>query len=70
MSKAEILAELPKLSTQERREILDRLWYLEEAAGPTTEEKMLLDEAQASYEANPSAGEPWSDVAKRLRSRK
>jgi len=43
MSKLEILAELPRPSAQERAEILDRLWHLEEAAGPTGREKTLLN---------------------------
>jgi putative addiction module component (TIGR02574 family) len=67
MSKAEILAELPKLSAQDRGEILGHLWRLEEAAGPTETEKALLDEAQAAYDANPEAGAPWSGVEARLR---
>jgi putative addiction module component (TIGR02574 family) len=67
MSKAEILAELPRLSAQERAEILERLWNLEEATGPTQREKTLLNDAQASYEANPSAGAPWREVEKRVR---
>lgn len=70
MSKAEILAELPKLSAQERREILAQLWRLEEAGGPTDREKALLKEAQASYEADPAAGTPWSEVEDRLRKRR
>jgi putative addiction module component (TIGR02574 family) len=69
MSKAEILAELPKLSAQDRGEILAQLWRLEEAAGPTENEKALLNEAQADYEANPDAGAPWSEVEARLRKR-
>jgi putative addiction module component (TIGR02574 family) len=67
MSKTEILAELPKLSALDRSEILEHLWGLEEAAGPTDREKMLLEEAQAAYQANPSAGAPWSEVEARLR---
>ena len=67
MSKAEILAQLPQLSSAERGEILDQLWRMEEAAGPTAREKALLDEAQADYEANPTAGAPWSEVQARLR---
>ncbi len=66
MSKLEILAELPRLSSQERAEILDRLWHLEEAAGPSEGEKALLDEAQASYDADPKAGAPWREVEARL----
>jgi putative addiction module component (TIGR02574 family) len=67
VSKAEIIAQLPKLSAQDRGEILERLWQLEEAAGPTPREKTLLDEAQADYEANPKAGAPWPEVEARLR---
>jgi hypothetical protein len=69
MSKAEIIAELPRLSEEDRAEILDQLWELAEAKGPTEREKMLLDEAQASYDANPSAGTPWKEVELRLRRR-
>ena len=67
MSTAEILAELPRLSAQERAEILDRLWRMEDAAGPTEREKALLNEAQAAYDADPHAGAPWRDVEARLR---
>jgi putative addiction module component (TIGR02574 family) len=69
MSKAEILSELPRLSLQDRAEILEHLWRLEEAAGPTDEEKAALNEAQAAYDANPTAGAPWSEVEARLRQR-
>jgi len=69
MSKSEILAELPKLSAQDREEILEQLWRLEESAGPTEREKTLLNEAQAAYDANPSAGASWSEVEARLRKR-
>lgn len=69
MSKTEILAELPRLSAPERAEILDCLWHLEEAAGPTEREKTLLNEAQANYDANPFGGTPWREVEARLRGR-
>ena len=69
MSEMEILAELPKLSAQERGEILEQLWRLEETAGPTEREQVLLNEAQAAYDANPNAGAPWSEVEARLRRR-
>ncbi|HEY4246713.1 MAG TPA: hypothetical protein VGM64_07640 [Lacunisphaera sp.] len=69
MSKAEIIAELPRLSAQERSEILAQLWRLEEADGPTTEEKAALDEAQAAYDADSVAGASWSEVEARLRKR-
>jgi hypothetical protein len=56
MSKAEILAELPKLSAQERGEIIEQLGRLENAAGPSESEKSLLNEAPAAYDAHPNAG--------------
>ena len=69
MSKAEILAELTKLSVQDRREILAQLWRLEETSGPTEREKAVMNDAQASYDANPVAGAAWSEVEARLRQR-
>lgn len=69
MSKAEILAELPKLSAQDRSDILSRLWQLEEASAPSPQEQELLREEQAAYEKNPEAGAPWSEVEARLRRR-
>jgi hypothetical protein len=42
---------------------------LEEASGPTAREKALLNDAQASFDANPSARAPWREVDKRLRDR-
>lgn len=70
MSKAQILAELGRLSSGDRAEILARLWALEEASGPTPQEQSLLNEAQTRYDADPSAGAPWSEVEARLRQRK
>lgn len=73
MSKADILAELPKLSAGDRVEILDQLWSLEEQEalrrGPSEEEKTLLDAELADYAANPNAGSPWAEVQTRLRQR-
>lgn len=69
MDKTEILSALPKLSRQDRSEILERLWQLEEAAGPSEWEQAALNDAQAAYDANPSAGSSWSDVDARLRKR-
>ncbi len=67
MSKAEILGALTKLSSEDRREILDRLWSLEEEAGPSETERRLLAEAQAAYDVDRSAGAPWAEVQARLR---
>lgn len=73
MSKADILAELPRLTADDRGEILDQLWSLEEQEalrrGPSPEEKTLLDAELADYAANPNAGSSWSEVQARLRQR-
>lgn len=74
MSKAEILAELSNLTPEDREEILDRLWHLEEEEairlGPTISEKTLLDRELDEYQAKPDAGAPWSEVETRLRRKK
>ncbi len=75
MSKAEILQELPKLKPDERQEVLERLWQMNEddllgrGATPSAEEKALLDRELSDYESNPNAGASWSDVEARLRAR-
>jgi hypothetical protein len=71
MSKAEILAELPKLKAEERTQVFERLCELQErdlldGLGPTAEEKKLLDQALAEFERDGQAGEPWRDVLQRL----
>jgi hypothetical protein len=69
MSTAEILDELPRLSREERSEILDRLLGLEEETGPSDRERAVLNEAQAAYEADGLAGTAWREVEARLRKR-
>jgi len=72
MSKADILSELPKLKPEERRELLESLWELEErdllnGIGPSSAEKALLDRELEEYQRNPNAGSGWDEVALRLR---
>jgi hypothetical protein len=71
MSKVEILDQLPNLGREERREILERLWELEESdllegGNPTAEERTLLDRELEEYRQNPEAGSTWSEVESRL----
>jgi hypothetical protein len=73
MSKAEILAELPKLKPEERTQVFERLCELQErdlveGHGPSAEEKRLLDRALAEFERDGQLGEPWRDVLHRLQS--
>jgi hypothetical protein len=75
MSKAEILAELPKLKAEERRQIYQRLCELQEqdllkGAGPSEEEKKLLDAPLAEYEKDRDKGRPWREVIGELRARR
>ena len=68
MSKAEILAELPKLTPAERQEIAIRI---QEIGGNelTEAEKQILDRELADFERNPAAGSSWAEVEARIRSR-
>jgi hypothetical protein len=72
MSKAEILAELPALQPEERRQVYERLCQLEEedllrGIGPGDDEKRLLDEAQTHFEQDGDRGIPWRAVLGTLR---
>jgi putative addiction module component (TIGR02574 family) len=73
MSKVEILEELPRLSTEERKEILLKLTELDGAAwldadDPlTAQEKAILDARLAAYERDPDAGSSWAELEARLR---
>jgi hypothetical protein len=74
MSKAEILAELPKLNAKELAEVQAKI---DELAGEvwlddgelTDNDKALLDEALADYEKNPDEGTPWKEALARIRSK-
>jgi putative addiction module component (TIGR02574 family) len=71
MSKMEILAELPKLGLEDRREVFDRICEMEErdllTGGATDEEKALLDRELEEYRRNPEAGSTWNEVETRIR---
>lgn len=71
MSKAEILSELPNLSAEERRELLDRLLQLEgegwlDAADLTDDERRLIESRLEAHRQNPDAAIPWDDVEAKL----
>jgi hypothetical protein len=75
MSKAEILAELPKLTPAERREVRLKLAALDgeewlAADDPLLDaEKALLDARLAAYEKDPDAGSSWEEVEARVRAK-
>jgi hypothetical protein len=74
MSKAEILAELPKLTAEELAEVQARL---DELAGETwldggelsDTDKVVLDAALAEYKKNPDGGSSWQEVEARIRAK-
>lgn len=75
MSKAEILAELPKLSKQERYEIRAKLAELDadgwlDADDPLTEEEKALLEARLDdMEKHPEKSVAWQEAEARLKAR-
>ena len=75
MSKAEILAQLPKLTAVERQEVRRKLTQIDseewlDANEPLTDtEKALLDARLAAYEKDPDAGSSWEEVEARIRAR-
>ena len=64
MSKAEILAEIPKLTPAEREEIRARLDELDDSLTP--EELALIDQRIAEHEADPQSAIPWEKAKAHL----
>ena len=64
MSKAEILAELPKLGPDERQEILDRLCTMQEAEHSRVHQ-YWVDEALNSGPARPASPSDWGEALQR-----
>jgi hypothetical protein len=64
MSKAEILAELPKLGRDERLEIFERLCALRESEFSDVHQKWV-DEALSSGPARPASVSDWEDALNR-----
>jgi len=74
MSKAEILAELPKLGAEELAEVqakLDELFgevWLDDGE-LTDADRSALDDALIDYQNHPDAGSSWADVEARVRAK-
>ena len=75
MSKAEIVAELPRLTSSEREEIrlklaeLDGQDWLDEDGSLTDGEKALIEARVEAHESSPAAAVPWEEFDERLRQR-
>ena len=64
MSKAQIIDDLPMLSVDKRREILDKIHETDHggwlANDLSTEEIALIDQRLAAHQQNPAAAVPWA----------
>jgi putative addiction module component (TIGR02574 family) len=75
MSKAEILAEIPKLTSQEREEIYLKLVELDadkwmDADDPLSDaDKALIESRIKAHEKEPQAAIPWEEFDARLKKR-
>jgi putative addiction module component (TIGR02574 family) len=75
MGKAEILAEIPKLTPEEREEIylkiveLDSDEWLDTDDPLTDEQKALIEARIEAHEKNPQRAIPWEEFNARLKRR-
>ena len=67
MSPTEILAQLPRLTAEERDEIRSRLDEIDTAAPLSADEKRLVDERVAAYRQNPGATVIWAVAEAEIR---
>jgi putative addiction module component (TIGR02574 family) len=74
MSFAEILDELPRLTSEQRQQVVEKVMELEgdwieddEALSP--EERHLVESRLADHERDPASALPWEEVKARLRAR-
>ena len=70
MSKAQIIDDLPMLSVDKRREILDKIHETDHggwlANDLSAEEIDLIGQRLAAHQQNPAAAVPWAQVEARL----
>ena len=75
MSKADILLQLPKLTSEERDEIrlklveIDHTSWLEVDDPLTSAERAILEERLLRYRNDPEPGSSWEEVEGRIRAR-
>ena len=73
MSKADILRELPKLTREERREVVTKVHEIDgddwlDEGELSAEERAMLEARVAEHERNPAAI-PWNEFQSRLNQR-
>ena len=67
MSTTEILAQLPRLTPEERDLVRSRLDDIDSSAPLTPTEKQLVDQRVAAYRQNPNAGVSWAVAEAEIR---
>jgi len=67
MSTTEILAQLPRLTPEERDLVRSRLDDIDSSAPLTPAEKKFVDQRVAAYRQNPDAGVSWAVAEAEIR---
>ena len=67
MSTTEILAQLPRLTPEERDLVRHRLDDIDSAAPLTPAEKQIITQRVAAYRQNPGAGVSWAVAEAEIR---
>jgi len=74
MSLSEILAELPRLTSEERHQVVERVMqldgdWIDEGDALSPEEKRLIESRLAAHDRDPDSAIPWEEVRARLKER-
>ena len=74
MNKNVSIVDILKLSVSERIQLVEDVWdsiaAIPEAVNLTQQQKKELDSRLNAYRKNPSLGSPWSEVRKKILSKK
>lgn len=74
MSLSEILDELPRLTSEERHQVVERVMqldgdWIDEGDALSLEEKRLIDSRLAAHDRDPASAIPWEEARARLKER-
>ena len=74
MSLEEILDELPRLTPEQRHQVVEKVLamegdWIEDDEALTPEERRLVESRLAAHDQDPTSALPWEDVKARLRAR-
>ncbi|MEP6667828.1 MAG: addiction module protein [Chthoniobacter sp.] len=74
MSLADILDELPRLTPEQRQQVMEKVFelqggWLDGDDSLSVEEKRLIESRLAAHDENPASAVPWEEAKARLQSR-